>query len=1088
MLMRRTVVCSAALVLTMAGFAFRAGAVNGGWTLLAWNNLGMHCMDSDYSVFSILPPFNTLNAHLIDANGKLLQSAQDITVTYEAIADPTGSINSTSREKTNFWDTVATIFGAPLTVDAGLAGQNMPGSRSVPQRMIWDSASHQFTATGIPITPYDDRGQKNYYPIMHVVARDVNQAILATTDVVLPVSDEMDCRSCHASGSLTAARPSADWANDPDPERDYRINILRLHDDRAKSRPAFAVALAAHGYNIDGLAATVVTNGKPILCAGCHASNALDTKGNAGVPPLTQAVHGMHGQVTDPVTGSRLDNSTDRTVCYRCHPGSDTRCLRGAMGSAVAADGSLAIQCQDCHGPMSAVGAPSREGWLDEPACQNCHTGTAMANSGQIRFYSAFDSTGFQRVSTNATFATNANTPAPGFSLFRFSSGHGGLQCEACHGATHAEYPSLHGNDNIQSLQMQGHRGVMADCTACHNLNPITSLGGPHGMHPIGQSWANNHDDAAEHGGIAQCQACHGSDFRGTVLSRALGDRSLSTRYGLKGFWRGFQVGCYACHNGPGGGTNANTPAVAADSTASTSAGSPVSLPLFATDTNTSSLVLRIVSQPQSGRVALSNRTATYLPDPGFAGTDTFTFSAWDGMVDSNLGTITVSVASQFLLPFYQADENSYTGIAVSNYSAKSTNVRFSGLSPDGHLLPFANNPVTYFLAPQSQLAKLGSEIFGIAPSSLQAGWIRISGDIAELGSISQWGDFSGTQLDGASALEQPSRQLRFTRVYEGPGAFQGKAASTFVSMANPGSTPVTMTLSLLGSQPNQFLAPMKVLTLPPDGAIYGTVSQIFQENVNVTGGSLLAQVTSGDGIVGFEMIRFPEAKTVVGLNGVTGGAPNQSYSAQVAISPKNFTNIKLINTSTMSRSVMLHLIADNGSEPAPPVSLNLAVGQALERDAGQLFGLASAIGSLRVDASGPGVIGDVIFGDPANLASAAAAPLQTQRFSQALFSHVANGANFWTGLAVLNPNDQAATVTLDVISEAGIRTGSISLALAAGNRFARVLSEPTMVPASSGQMRGFIMLHSTLPVIGQELFGDTSMSFLSAVPPKILR
>jgi len=28
-------------------------------TLVGWNDLGMHCMDADYSVFSILPPFNT---------------------------------------------------------------------------------------------------------------------------------------------------------------------------------------------------------------------------------------------------------------------------------------------------------------------------------------------------------------------------------------------------------------------------------------------------------------------------------------------------------------------------------------------------------------------------------------------------------------------------------------------------------------------------------------------------------------------------------------------------------------------------------------------------------------------------------------------------------------------------------------------------------------------------------------------------------------------------------------------------------------------------------------------------------------------
>ena len=40
---------------------------------MGWNNLGMHCMDSDYSVFSILPPYNTINAQLI-VGGKLAEN------------------------------------------------------------------------------------------------------------------------------------------------------------------------------------------------------------------------------------------------------------------------------------------------------------------------------------------------------------------------------------------------------------------------------------------------------------------------------------------------------------------------------------------------------------------------------------------------------------------------------------------------------------------------------------------------------------------------------------------------------------------------------------------------------------------------------------------------------------------------------------------------------------------------------------------------------------------------------------------------------------------------------------------------------
>jgi len=42
------------------------------WTIMGWNNLGMHCMDADYSVFSLLPPYNTIQAQVIDPQGVLV--------------------------------------------------------------------------------------------------------------------------------------------------------------------------------------------------------------------------------------------------------------------------------------------------------------------------------------------------------------------------------------------------------------------------------------------------------------------------------------------------------------------------------------------------------------------------------------------------------------------------------------------------------------------------------------------------------------------------------------------------------------------------------------------------------------------------------------------------------------------------------------------------------------------------------------------------------------------------------------------------------------------------------------------------------
>jgi len=63
------------------------------------------------------------------------------------------------------------------------------------------------------------------------------------------------------------------------------------------------------------------------------------------------------------------------------------------MGGATALDGSMAMQCQSCHGSMRSVGSSQRVGWFMEPNCQQCHTGTATSNSGQIRYTSAFTDT-----------------------------------------------------------------------------------------------------------------------------------------------------------------------------------------------------------------------------------------------------------------------------------------------------------------------------------------------------------------------------------------------------------------------------------------------------------------------------------------------------------------------------------------------------------------------------------------------------------------------------------------------------------------------------------------------------------------------
>jgi hypothetical protein len=165
-------------------------------------------------------------------------------------------------------------------------------------------------------------------------------------------------------------------------------------------------------------------------------------------------------------------------------------------------------------------------------------------------------------------------------------------------------------------------------------------------MHPVGSAWVSSHHNVLESGQAnrTQCQPCHGTDYRGTVLSRMQADRTLSA-FGTKTLFRGALVGCYNCHTGPNDdNANNSTPPVVTGVVTNTTNDRAVGIPLPVTGAGATP---RIISQAASGSVGLNTNTgvATYFPNAGFVGTDQFTFAAYDGSKNSNLATGVVTVA-----------------------------------------------------------------------------------------------------------------------------------------------------------------------------------------------------------------------------------------------------------------------------------------------------------------------------------------------------------------------------------------------------------------------------------------------------------
>jgi len=349
--------------------------------IIGWNDLGMHCSNKDFSTIVILPPYNNICAQVIQVgNSETLPTVvtTDLHVTYEIPG------NTYSVGKTNFWDYEDQIFGVNLSPNIGLTGAGLTGQLGV--------VENYFHVEGVPLTPFADADlvSEDPFQLGLLTLYDQSNQVLATTQPVVPVSNEINCVSsgCHSSEQ----------------------NILNAHDNEGGFDP----------------------NNTPILCASCHASNALGLTGMPGLPSLSEAIHKEHGERTND--------------CYKCHPGPNTQCLRGVMKT------QHDFVCQDCHGSVTQVGesiSSGREPWLEEPSCgaPQCHGSTYAEEPGK---------------------------------LFRESRGHGGLFCSACHGEPHAIVPSGNDRDNVQNIALQGYAGTLNDCAVCHGVTPTEP--GPHGI------------------------------------------------------------------------------------------------------------------------------------------------------------------------------------------------------------------------------------------------------------------------------------------------------------------------------------------------------------------------------------------------------------------------------------------------------------------------------------------------------------------------------------------------------------------------------------------------------------------------------
>lgn len=473
-----------------------------------------------------------------------------------------------------------------------------------------------------------------------------------------------------------------------------------------------------------------------------------------------------------------------------------------------------------------------------------------------------------------------------------------------------------------------------------------------------------------------------------------------------------------------------------------------------------SSIVMSVTSRPSDGWVAAATHgRGIFVGRPGQP-------PSTQPQPDSDLPAA--------VFPFLQVSQGSFTGFAVSNLSSPSQ-VVFQPWGEDGNPLglPFMGE-----VGAGRQLARLGRELF-VNRTNLLAGsqgWVEMGSTHPSLDGLFLFG--AGESLDGAVAVRSQHARLIFSRVLQGPSAFLGQEARTRLFLANPNSHPIELQIRLL----EEGTISQAQRSLPPKGLLAAAISDLFAEAGTIDSAHLEVEVTSGQGVVGFELIEFPQSGAIAGINGQPPDQSERLYSAQLASGSALFSHLRLVNGGDQARQIVLSASGEGNAG----TEFELAPGEALQGDSGALLGSGDLpVSSLLAVADGPGVVGSVLFGDSQNLSFAAMAPLQRRLLEDVSFSQVANGPGIFTGLALFNPGQQSTAVTVEVFSTSGLRIGSATIQLAVGERQSFLI--PERIPEAQGTLAGRIRVRSDQPIASQQLFGltrsDGSVSALSAVP-----
>ena len=392
----------------------------------------------------------------------------------------------------------------------------------------------------------------------------------------------------------------------------------------------------------------------------------------------------------------------------------------------------------------------------------------------------------------------------------------------------------------------------------------------------------------------------------------------------------------------------------------------------------------------------------------------------------------------------------------------------------------------TYTVSPGTQFARYLADLLGSDAGNDQR-WAR--GFATQAATYGLWLVNNGadlTYLDGTRLMDVRDARTRFVF----PVLQADAERDTRLFLVNPNKSQVQAALRLYGAD-GQPRGDDYHVSLAGRGRSVLDLATAFPGFLETDA----IQVTADRGLCGMEM--FGDDQSVACLEGLPAGAdPGTLYCPHVASGDFGIeyeSSLSLVNTSDTDASLALTLANDDGTALAT-ASLDVPAHGKQRADVAALFGLQSAAtGYLRIvpTAGGEGLVGSVTFGEAGAGRFLSSLPLQAVGHNRYLLGHIANGTigsvDYFTGIAVLNPEQNVlaeATVEITAYDQNGLQQDRRTISL--GGRERRVFLLHQLMPTLTSLFGGYITvenLSAGAGILVFELFGDTRLQFLSAVP-----